>query len=297
MRKTIFLLLLATAATPALAANGANGREPQRFAAHDDRADRGDRAAARKEQSADRPQRAERDAPPPVQLRNVDGNGNGNGNGNGGPARPRLQVQDQRPPIELQRPVAREQALLEDRRHGQVDRRQDGRNSGGDRMEPTARQQRQAADSVRDWHRGDGDQVRVHDGRPGRVVRPPTGARPDRPAPAPRVTPNNVFRNTRWHDDWRRDHRYDWRQYRDRNRWAFNLGFYNDPFGWGYHRYGIGWRMYPSYYGSSYWLNDPWQYRLPPAYGPYRWVRYWDDALLVNIYTGEVADVIHDFFW
>ena len=51
------------------------------------------------------------------------------------------------------------------------------------------------------------------------------------------------------------------------------------------------------YYGSSYWLNDPWQYRLPPAYGPYRWVRYWDDALLVNIYTGEVVDVIHNFFW
>ena len=31
--------------------------------------------------------------------------------------------------------------------------------------------------------------------------------------------------------------------------------------------------------------------------GPYRWVRYYDDALLVDIYSGEVVDVIYDFFW
>jgi len=26
-------------------------------------------------------------------------------------------------------------------------------------------------------------------------------------------------------------------------------------------------------------------------------VRYYDDALLVNIYDGQVVDVIHNFFW
>ena len=77
----------------------------------------------------------------------------------------------------------------------------------------------------------------------------------------------------------------------------FRLGRYNDPYGWGYRRCSIGFNLWPSYYGSSYWLNDPWQYRLPPAYGPYRWVRYYDDALLVNIYTGQVVDVIHSFFY
>ena len=50
-------------------------------------------------------------------------------------------------------------------------------------------------------------------------------------------------------------------------------------------------------YGNRYWINDPWQYRLPEAYGPYRWVRYYDDALLVDIYSGEVVDVMYDFFW
>ena len=93
------------------------------------------------------------------------------------------------------------------------------------------------------------------------------------------------------------DNRYDWHSYRSRYGSLYRLGRYYDPYGWGYRRFSIGYSLWPSYYGSNYWLNDPWQYRLPPAYGPYRWVRYYDDALLVNIYTGQVVDVIHNFFW
>jgi hypothetical protein len=102
----------------------------------------------------------------------------------------------------------------------------------------------------------------------------------------------------RWdRNDWRHDRRYDWRRYRSHNRSAFRLGLYIDPFGWGYRRWGIGSYMYPNYYQSSFWINDPWQYRLPPVYGPYRWVRYHDDALLIDIYSGQVVDVIYNFFW
>lgn len=101
----------------------------------------------------------------------------------------------------------------------------------------------------------------------------------------------------RWDGQWRSDRRYDWRSHRDRHRSLFRFGSYYDPYGYGYRRFSIGFSLFPSYYRSSYWLNDPWQYRLPPAYGPYRWVRYWDDALLVNIYTGQVVDVERNFFW
>ena len=101
----------------------------------------------------------------------------------------------------------------------------------------------------------------------------------------------------RWSSDWRRDHRYNWRSHRDRHRSLFRLGRYYDPYGWGYRRFSIGFSLGSGYYGSNYWLDDPWMYRLPPAYGPYRWVRYYDDALLVNIYTGQVVDVLHNFFW
>ena len=104
-------------------------------------------------------------------------------------------------------------------------------------------------------------------------------------------------RHAAWDTSWRSNRSYDWRGYRGRYSSLYNLSPYYDPYGWGYRRFSIGVSIGSGYYGSNYWLNDPWSYRLPPAYGPYRWVRYYDDALLVNIYTGQVVDVINNFFW
>ncbi|MFM2301596.1 MAG: hypothetical protein RLZZ84_1332, partial [Pseudomonadota bacterium] len=59
----------------------------------------------------------------------------------------------------------------------------------------------------------------------------------------------------------------------------------------------IGSLLNALFFGDRYWINDPREYRLPDVYGPYRWVRYYDDAVLVDIYTGRVADTIYDFFW
>lgn len=102
----------------------------------------------------------------------------------------------------------------------------------------------------------------------------------------------------RWNNNWRRDNRYDWSSYRNANRNLFRGDRYYSPYrNWSYRRLGIGFMLQPLFYSSSYWIDDPWQYRLPDAYGPYRWVRYYDDALLVDIYTGQVVDVINDFFW
>ena len=167
-----------------------------------------------------------------------------------------------------------------------------------ERGRPTLDQRRQARDeaaAVRQQQRDD-LRERIAERRDQRRVTPPPGARPDRPAPPPPTVTSNTKAPT-WHTTWRRDHRYDWRNWRERNRSLFRLGFYFDPFGWGYRRYGIGWRLWPSYYSMSYWLNDPFMYRLPYAPWPYRWVRYYDDALLVNTMTGQVVDVMYDFFW
>jgi len=103
----------------------------------------------------------------------------------------------------------------------------------------------------------------------------------------------------RWsRDSWRRDSRYNWYGYRSSNRDLYRLGRYYSPYrNYSYRRLSIGFGLDSLFYSSRYWINDPWQYRLPEAYGPYRWVRYYDDALLVDIYSGEVVDVIYDFFW
>ena len=102
---------------------------------------------------------------------------------------------------------------------------------------------------------------------------------------------------THWSTHWRNDHKYNWHDWRRHHRSIFHLGLYYDPFGWDYRPYSIGWRLWPSYYSSRFWINDPWQYRLPYAPPGYRWVRYWDDAILVDTWTGEVVDVIYNFFW
>jgi Ni/Co efflux regulator RcnB len=101
-----------------------------------------------------------------------------------------------------------------------------------------------------------------------------------------------------WTTGWRNDQRYNWSEWRRHHRSNFHLQSYRDPFGWGYQLFSIGWRLWPAYYNSSdYWINDPWMYRLPPAPPGTRWIRYYNDALLVDMWTGEVVDVIHGFFW
>lgn len=101
-----------------------------------------------------------------------------------------------------------------------------------------------------------------------------------------------------WNRGWRNDRRYDWFGYRNQNRNFFRVGRYYPPVrGWNYRRLSIGFTLGAPFFASSFWINDPWAYRLPPAYGQFRWVRYYGDVLLVDVYTGEVVDVINDFFW
>jgi Ni/Co efflux regulator RcnB len=100
-----------------------------------------------------------------------------------------------------------------------------------------------------------------------------------------------------WDTNWRQSGRYDWQNYRHHHRSLFHLGFFYDPYGWDYQPFSIGWRLWPGYYGQRYWINDPWMYRLPYAPPGYVWVRYWNDALLVDTFTGTVVDMIPGFFW
>ena len=107
---------------------------------------------------------------------------------------------------------------------------------------------------------------------------------------------NRRWANGGWDRSWRNDHRYDWRRYRNSHRSIFHLGFYYDPFGYNYRSLNIGYFMQPAYFGQRYWF-DPSMYGLPYPPPGTQWVRYWNDAVLVDVYTGEVVDVIQGFFW
>jgi Nickel/cobalt transporter regulator len=109
---------------------------------------------------------------------------------------------------------------------------------------------------------------------------------------------NRRYDNRSWNRSWRNDRRYDWSGYRNQYRDHYRLGRYYAPYrDHRYSRFSIGIRIGSPFYSNRYWINDPWRYRLPDVHGPYRWVRYYDDVLLVDIYSGEVVDVIHNFFW
>lgn len=105
-------------------------------------------------------------------------------------------------------------------------------------------------------------------------------------------------RRSSWNSSWRNDSRYDWQRYRYSNRNLFRSGSYYAPYrNYRYNRLSIGLVLDSLFYSNRYWLSDPYQYRLPAAPYGTQWVRYYDDVVLVDVYTGEVLDVIENFFW
>lgn len=308
MRKFSLFLLLATSAMPALAQRGDDDDRQSR------RASQSDQSESRAER-AERPQRAERSErreareQPQVQVeRQVRTEGSRSER----MQRYQQQVQQQ----EVQQQQVQQQQVQQlgngsrseriQRYQQQVEQQQaQGQSSRAERMEQWRRRQVDADPSggglvQRDRRvraipttrpeAGQVGPVRTDIGRDGRDGR--DGHRYNRDGRRYDRDDRN-----RWANHWRNDRRYDWRRYRDRNRSIFSLGFYFDPFGFNYRRFGIGSYLYSGYYQSNYWISDPWQYRLPPAYGPYRWVRYHNDAVMIDTWSGEVVDVIYGFFW
>lgn len=92
--------------------------------------------------------------------------------------------------------------------------------------------------------------------------------------------------------DWGRD---DWRSYRYSNRGLYSRGNWRSPYR--YRTFARGYRIAPGYFGVSFQIRDPWRYRLPVHHGYLRWVRHYDDVLLVDVRRGIVVDVIRNFFW
>jgi len=108
----------------------------------------------------------------------------------------------------------------------------------------------------------------------------------------------NRYDGRRWNNGWRNDRRYDWAGWRSAHGELFHGSYYYPPYdGYGYARLGIGAALDAAFLDEQYWIEDPAYYHLPPAYGPYRWVRYYNDCLLIDIDTGQVVDVLYNVFW
>lgn len=93
----------------------------------------------------------------------------------------------------------------------------------------------------------------------------------------------------------KRELREDWRDYRARNRALFKRGNWHSRYPYRVFRPGI--RISAGYYSPRYMIADPWRYRLPRIRSYQRWVRHYDDLLLIDIRRGVVVDVIRNFYW
>ena len=95
-----------------------------------------------------------------------------------------------------------------------------------------------------------------------------------------------------------RDFQYghdDWRRYRDQRRDLYARGSWNAPFR--YQQFRPGARITPVFYDNRFVIADPWRYHLPPARAYTRWVRHYNDVLLIDYRRGYVVDVIRGFFY
>lgn len=96
-------------------------------------------------------------------------------------------------------------------------------------------------------------------------------------------------RNRRWGTN-------DWRDYRNSNsnRALYARGNWNAPFR--YNNFRVGARIGAPYYGQRYWIADPWRYRLPSVGRNQRWVRHYNDVILVDTRRGSVVQVLRGFY-
>jgi Ni/Co efflux regulator RcnB len=68
------------------------------------------------------------------------------------------------------------------------------------------------------------------------------------------------------------------------------------PRGYGYRRWSVGAILPLLFLNDQYYVD--WDYRgLPPPGPGEEWVRYGPDAVLVDIYSGRVLDIVYGVFY
>lgn len=94
-----------------------------------------------------------------------------------------------------------------------------------------------------------------------------------------------------------REMREDWQEYRRTHRSVYQRGNYYAPRGMRYRPISVGYTFQPAFYGSRYQLNNYSTYRLPNPGHNHRWIRYGNDAVLIDVRNGRALRVISGFFY
>ena len=120
-----------------------------------------------------------------------------------------------------------------------------------------------------------------HAGKPGKPGKPSVGKPGHRPPQVVRPRPPRP------------------NQFYHRGNWFGRVRgpAYAYPRGWHYRHWTIGVRLPPVLFGPSYYYGGWAALGLEEPLPGYSWVRFGPDLLLVNLYTGEVEDVVYGAFY
>jgi Ni/Co efflux regulator RcnB len=77
----------------------------------------------------------------------------------------------------------------------------------------------------------------------------------------------------------------------------FQAPAYRRPSGWYAHRWTFGEILPALFWARDYWLTDYYDFGLMPPPPGTVWVRYGQDALLIDEYSGEVIQVEYGVFY
>jgi Ni/Co efflux regulator RcnB len=76
----------------------------------------------------------------------------------------------------------------------------------------------------------------------------------------------------------------------------YHIAHYRRPHGWYEHRWAYGEILPALFWAQDYWISDYYDYGLSDPPPGFVWVRYGDDALLVDENSGEVLQVEYNLF-
>jgi Ni/Co efflux regulator RcnB len=82
-----------------------------------------------------------------------------------------------------------------------------------------------------------------------------------------------------------------------RSTQRFRVARYRAPASYNYRRWSYGQYLPFEYRARNFWLTNALVYGLFQAPPGLVWVRYGDDALLIDTYTGEIVQVRYDIFY
>ena len=82
-----------------------------------------------------------------------------------------------------------------------------------------------------------------------------------------------------------------------RHHYHYRGGDYRGPSGYAYRRWAYGDILPSIYWGRDYWIDDYYDYGLADPPPGCVWVRYGNDAVLIDEDSGEILEVVYDQFY